>query len=93
MTPTSLPCYQNTARTGTDRRTNIHLRLMFKKACRITAPFFDSRQEWGDAHLRLFAHQALRAAYPELTLRNIALLFSGVQGSHMNRLKQQRDAD
>lgn len=92
MTPSGLPCSQNAARTSAERRTNIHLRLIFEKACKITAPFFDSRQGWGDAHLTLFAHQALRVAFPELTLQDIALLFSGVQGFHMNSLKQQRDA-
>jgi hypothetical protein len=90
MTPSDPPDYQKGTGIENDRRTNIYLRSIFENACRITAPFFDCKQGWGEAHLTLFAHQALREAYPELTLQDIALLFSGVQSHHLSTSKKLR---
>jgi hypothetical protein len=77
---------------GTERRTNIHLRVVFDNACRITEPFFDSEPGMvGVSNLTLFARQTLHDAYPELTDQDIALLFAGVQGFHVARLKQHQE--
>lgn len=84
------PSQQHPASVENERRVNTHLRLIFEDACRITAPFFDPQQEWSKTHLTLLAQQALRAAYPELTLQDIALLFSGVQSFHLAVLNKQQ---
>ncbi len=91
MTPSGSPDYKGAANTSTDRRVNIHLRVIFESACRITAPFFDPKQGWSAAHLTLYAQQALREAYPELSLQDIALLFSGVQSFHITSLNKHRN--
>lgn len=65
-----------------DRRVQHNLRLIFENACRITAPFFDPAQSWGGSSLTLYARQALRDAYPELTQQEIAILLSGVARFH-----------
>jgi len=91
MTPSGSPDHKHAASSSTDRRTNIHLRVLFENACRITAPFFDPKQGWSTAHLTLYAQQTLRVAYPELSLQDIALLFAGVQGFHKTRLNKHRD--
>ena len=91
MTPSGFPDYKDAASASADRRVNIHLRVLFENACRITAPFFDPKQGWSTAHLTLYAQQALRVAYPELSLQDIALLFSGVQSFHITSLNKHRD--
>lgn len=65
-----------------DKRTNAHLRVVFETACQITAPFFESGKGWGGKSLTLYARQALREKYPELTQQDIAFLFSAVQRFH-----------
>lgn len=65
-----------------DRRVHHNLRPIFDKACQITAPFFDSKQSWGGASLTMYARQALREEFPELTQQETALLFSAVQRFH-----------
>ncbi|MBI5430160.1 MAG: hypothetical protein HY938_06850 [Nitrosomonadales bacterium] len=65
-----------------ERRSQHNLRLIFDAACRITAPFFDTKQSWGGSSLTMYARQALREAYPELTQQEVAILFSGVQRFH-----------
>lgn len=67
---------------GEDRRVSAHLRVVFETACEITAPFFDPAQGWGGKSLTLYARQALREKYPDLTQQDIALLFSAVQRFH-----------
>ena len=69
---------------GADKRANAHLRVVFETACEITAPFFDSVQGWGGKSLTLYARQALREKYPDLTQQDIAFLFSAVQRFHRN---------
>ena len=75
-------------RDGTDlsgseeRRANPHLRAHFDSACKLTAPFFDPTQGWGGQSLTMYARQALREAYPELTQQDTALLFAAVQRFH-----------
>jgi hypothetical protein len=61
-----------------DRRAQHNLRMIFDKACQITAPFFDSKQGWGGSSLTMYARQTLRDAYPDLTQQEIAILFSAV---------------
>ena len=65
-----------------DKRVNAHLRVVFETACQITAPFFEPGQGWGGKSLTLYARQALREKYPDLTQQDIALLFSAVQRFH-----------
>lgn len=65
-----------------DRRSNPHIRAIFESACTLTAPFFDPAQGWGGQSLTMYARQALREAYPELTQQDIALLFAAVQRHH-----------
>lgn len=91
MTPPGLPDNKDAASTSTERRVNIHLRALFESACQITAPFFDSQQGWGNSPLTLYAQQALREAHPELSLQDIALLFSRVQSFHTSRLNKHQD--
>lgn len=67
---------------GEDRRANPHLRARFDSACKLTAPFFDPAQGWGGQSLTMYARQALREAYPELTQQDTALLFAAVQRFH-----------
>ena len=64
---------------GTDKRVNAHLRVVFENACRVAAPFFEPGQGWGGKSLTLYARQALRESYPDLTQQDIAILFSAVQ--------------
>jgi len=65
-----------------DRRSNIDLRLIFDKACVITAAFFDDSQSWGGSSLTMYARQALHEAYPELTQQEVAILYAGVARHH-----------
>lgn len=67
---------------GEDRRSNPHIRAIFDSACKLTAPFFDPAQGWGGQSLTMYARQALREAYPELTQQDTALLFAAVQRFH-----------
>lgn len=71
-----------------ERRTHHNLRQIFDAACRITAPFFDTKQGWGGSSLTMYARQALREAYPELTQQETAILFSGVQRFHRELSKK-----
>lgn len=65
-----------------ERRNNHNLRVIFADACKITAPFFDSAQSWGNASLTMYARQALREAYPDLTQQEMAILCSSVERFH-----------
>lgn len=65
-----------------ERRVNSHLREIFDGACAVTAPFFDPAQGWGGMSLTMYARQALRERYPNLTQQDIAILFSAVQRYH-----------
>lgn len=65
-----------------ERRVNSRLREIFDGACAVTAPFFDPEQEWGGMSLTMYARQALRERYPDLTQQDIAILFSAVQRYH-----------
>ncbi len=76
-----------------DRRSNTDLRLIFDKACEITAPFFDSRKSWGSSSLSMYARQTLHEAYPELTQQEVALLFAGVARHHMGLSKKTDGAE
>lgn len=92
MTPSDFPDSRDAAGATTERRVNVHLRLLFESACRITAPFFDPENGWSTAHLTLYAQQTLREAYPEMSLQDIALLFASVQSFHITNLNKHRDA-
>jgi len=61
-----------------ERRVHHHLREIFDDACRITAPFFDPQQSWGNQSQTRYARQALCDAYPNLTQQDIAILFAAV---------------
>jgi len=65
-----------------DRRAQHNLRLIFDKACQVTAPFFDSSQSWGGSSLTMYARQTLRETFPDLTQQEIAILFSVVARHH-----------
>jgi len=65
-----------------ERRTYGNLRLIYEGACRITVPFFDPEQGWGNASLTMYARQTLRDTYPDLSQQEIAILFSAVQSFH-----------
>lgn len=65
-----------------ERRVNLHLRAIFDLACAVTAPFFDPAQGWGGMSLTMYARQALRERFPDLTQQDIAILFSAVQRHH-----------
>lgn len=65
-----------------ERRVHDNLRPVFEGACRVTAPFFDPQQGWGGMSLTMYARQALREAYPNLSQQEIAILFSAVQRFH-----------
>ena len=66
------------------------LHRIFDAACQITAPFFDVKQSWGGASLTMYARQALREAYPELSQQEIAILFSSVARFHKTPPKNPR---
>lgn len=65
-----------------ERRVYSNLRMIFEEACRITVPFFDTEQGWGNASLTMYARQTLRDVYPDLSQQEIAILFSAVQRFH-----------
>ena len=65
-----------------ERRVHLHLREIFDVACAVTAPFFDPEKGWGGMSLTMYARQALRERFPELTQQDIAILFSAVQRHH-----------
>ena len=65
-----------------ERRSNHNLRQIFDAACRITEPFFDTKQSWVGSSLTMYARQALHEAYPELTQQEVAILYSGVARHH-----------
>jgi len=71
-----------------ERRSQHNLRLIFDAACQLTAPFFDTKQSWGGSSLTMYARQALRDAYPELSQQEVALLFSGVARFHRGIAKK-----
>jgi hypothetical protein len=81
MNAPDTPSQQSSAG-GEDKRVSAHLRVVFEIACEITAPFFDPAQGWGGKSLTLYARQALREKYPDLTQQDIAFLFSAVQRFH-----------
>ena len=65
-----------------ERRVHGNLRPIFEGACRITTPFFDAEQGWGNAPLTMYAQQTLRDSYPHLSQQEIAILFSAVRRFH-----------
>lgn len=65
-----------------ERRLHGNLRPVFDEACRITLPFFDTKQSWGGSSLTMYARQTLREAYPDMSQQEIAILFSAVQRFH-----------
>ena len=65
-----------------ERRAQGNLRVIFESACRVTAPFFDPEQGWGNASLTMYARQTLRDTYPDLSQQEIAILFAVVQRFH-----------
>lgn len=69
-------------RPSEERRVRHDLRENFAEACRITAAFFDVKQNWAGQSLTIYARQTLRDTYPELSQQEIALLFSAVQRFH-----------
>ncbi len=71
-----------------DRRSSHNLRLIFERACEITAPFFDSQQSWGGSSLTMYARQSLREAYPELSQQEVAILYSGVARHHREEARK-----
>lgn len=85
MTPSGPPENRDAANPGADRRTHTRLRVIFESACEITAPFFDPKQGWGGEHLTLYAQQALRNAYPDLSFQEMTILSSAVRIFHMSR--------
>lgn len=77
-----------TVSTGQERRSQHNLRTIFDAACQLTAPFFDAKQSWGGASLTMYARQALREAYPELSQQEVAILYSGVARYHSEAAKK-----
>jgi hypothetical protein len=73
---------------GQERRSQHNLRTIFDAACQLTAPFFDAKQSWGGASLTMYARQALREAYPELSQQEVAILYSGVARFHSEAAKK-----
>jgi len=65
-----------------ERRSQHNLREIFDAACKATEPFFDTAQGWGGASLTMYARQALREAFPQLTQQEVAILLSGVTRHH-----------
>ncbi|OGS91170.1 MAG: hypothetical protein A2Z95_04950 [Gallionellales bacterium GWA2_60_18] len=63
------------------------MRAIFNDACRITAPFFDAENSWGNASLTMYARQTVREAYPQLTQQDVAILLSSVQRFHAGNAK------
>ena len=63
-----------------ERRINIHLRSVFDRACSITRPYFvDAEGNSSGYKLELSGLRALRENFPELSLQETAILFSGVK--------------
>jgi len=75
---------EDTSNEFSDRRSNNDVRLIFDKACEITASFFDTRQSGGDSSHAEKARQALRNVYPELTQEEVDLLYAGVERYHQS---------
>ena len=71
-----------------DRRVNLHIRAVFDSACRVTAPFFDPKDEWGGQAHTMYARQALHDAFPDMTQQDIALLFAAVRRHHQGLRNQ-----
>lgn len=71
-----------------DRRVRHGLRLIFAGACRITAPIFETEQNWETASLTMYARQTLRDAFPDLNREEIEILFSAVERFHRDSRKQ-----
>ena len=65
-----------------ERRKHINLREIFEEACRLTAPFYDAENGWGNASLTMYAQQTLRDAYPDLLQQEIAMLSAVVERFH-----------
>lgn len=91
MAPTGSTDIRVDSNANTDRRENFHLQLIFKKFLPDNSAIFDPEHRWGAAHLTLYAQQFLREAYPELSLQDIAILFSGVQSFHIANMNKNRD--
>lgn len=70
------------AEVGSERRAQHDLRVIFDAACQVVAPFFDEKQSWAGSSLTMYARQALREAYPELSQQEVAILYSGVARFH-----------
>jgi hypothetical protein len=64
------------------RKIRHDLRGILESACRISEPCFDTKQGWGGSPQSMYARQALRETYPQLTQQEIAILFSVVQRFH-----------
>ncbi len=76
-----------------NRRYNNDLRLIFDKACEITAQFFDISQGWDGSSVTMEARQTLIEAYPELTLQEVAILCSEVARHHRDASKKTGDVE
>ncbi len=78
--------YDSKSEAGTggvgERRAYVNLRVIYEGACRITVPFFDLEQGWGNASLTMYARQTLRDTCPDLSQQEMAILFSAVQRFH-----------
>lgn len=75
----------NTAGADGERRVQLELRSIFDHACQVTAPFYNSSDGWGHS-LRLYAHRALREAYPHLSAQDLSILLAVVERVHRSKL-------
>lgn len=67
---------------GSEQRIHHDLRAIFKGACKVTAPCFESGLGMGGPSLTTSARRMLHETYPELTQQEVALLYSAVARFH-----------
>ncbi|MDH4234362.1 MAG: hypothetical protein OEV15_04425 [Gallionella sp.] len=65
-----------------ERRVQHGLRLTIDKACQMVAPLFGSGLGWGSATRTILARETLRAAHPNLSQQELAIMFSAVSQFH-----------
>lgn len=62
-----------------NRRVHNHLRDIFEEAYVVALPFIDPKQGWGGQPMTRHAYPALKEAYPQLTMQDLAILIPALE--------------
>ena len=64
---------------GTERRSNPHLRKVFVEAYEVLKPFFDPANDWGGQSHEHLAYRALHELFPGLPAQDVFALVASAK--------------